>query len=161
MTDPPPVNGNTSHGITEGYEDGYEEGDSSYFVDPYPPPLKKNRPGQRARKAKAMAIEAKKAGRVWDSSVNWREKKKKQKQKKPNEKGDKETDVVNNKQEMMISASGLDKSKDIKVSEVVNMGKDWKEQGKAHPSWAAREAQKAKSGLGMVAFAGKKITFDD
>ena len=33
-----------------------------------------------------------------------------------------------------------------------------KKEGNAHPSWAAREAQKAKSGI--VAFAGKKITFD-
>ena len=56
------------------------------------------------------------------------------------------------------SASGLDKSKTFKAAEVASMGKTWKEEGKAHPSWAAREAQKAKSGI--VAFAGKKITFD-
>ena len=34
---------------------------------------KKNRPRQKARKAKAMV--AKKKGRTWDSSSNWREKK--------------------------------------------------------------------------------------
>merc|ERR1712238_206706 len=37
--------------------------------------VKKNRMGQRARKAKAMAIEAKKSGKVWNNSINWREKK--------------------------------------------------------------------------------------
>lgn len=104
---------------------------------------KKNRPGQRARKMKAMAIEAKKAGRVWDSNNSWREKKVKPegKRTKTNE-----------------HASGLDKSKKINVAEVASMGQSWKEEGKAHPSWAAREAQKAKSGISQ--FAGKKITFD-
>ena len=105
---------------------------------------KKNRQGQRARRIKAMAIEARKAGRVWDPSINWREKKPKAKE--------------NEKDEKNESASGLDKSKEIKAAEVANMGKSWKEEGKAHPSWAAREAQKAKSGI--AAFAGKKITFD-
>jgi BUD22. len=151
----------SSTGIGEGYENEEYDADnqngySSYYGDPYLAPIKKNRTGQRARKAKAMAIEARKAGKVWDSSINWREKKTK---KRTADKGGKETDFV--KQEVAISASGLDKSKQVKVEEVVNMGKDWKEQGKAHPSWAAREAQKAKSGLGIVAFAGKKITFDD
>lgn len=150
----------SSTGIGEGYENEEYDADnqngySSYYGDPYLAPIKKNRTGQRARKAKAMAIEARKAGKVWDSSINWREKK----TKKRTDKGGKETDSA--KQEVAISASGLDKSKQVKVAEVVNMGKDWKEQGKAHPSWAAREAQKAKSGLGIVAFAGKKITFDD
>jgi len=105
---------------------------------------KKNRQGQRARKIKAMAIEARKAGRVWDPSINWREKKSKPKENEQNHKNE--------------SASGLDKFKEIKAAEVASMGKSWKEEGKAHPSWAAREAQKAKSGI--AAFAGKKITFD-
>jgi hypothetical protein len=104
---------------------------------------KKNRPGQRARKMKAMAIEAKKAGRVWDSNNSWREKKAK-----PEDKKTKTNE----------HASGLDKSKKINVAEVASMGQNWKEEGKAHPSWAAREAQKAKSGISQ--FAGKKITFD-
>jgi len=42
------------------------------------------------------------------------------------------------------------------------MGKSWKEEGKAHPSWAARQLQKSKSGsgIGSIEFTGKKITFD-
>lgn len=111
-------------------------------------PKKKNRKGQRARKAKAMAIEAKKAGRLWDSSINWRPKKSK--------------DDQNNSQETdanQSSASGLHNKTEVKIADVVDMGKSWKEEGKAHPSWAAREAQKAKAGIAQ--FAGKKITFDD
>ena len=110
-------------------------------------PKKKNRKGQRARKAKAMAIEARKAGRIWDSSVNWRPKK---------SKDDKNNELANTKQS---SASGLRNKSEVKIADVVDMGKSWKEEGKAHPSWAAREAQKAKAGIAQ--FAGKKITFDD
>jgi hypothetical protein len=74
-------------GMLEGYadsdnhndngNDNDQGGDDSHFImDQEYPPLKKNRPGQRARKAKAMAMESKMAGRAWDSSINWREKKK-------------------------------------------------------------------------------------
>ena len=133
--------------VLEGYE-GFEayDGEEDDIDDYIAQPQKRNRPGQRQRKAKAMAIEARKAGRHWDNSINRRKKKKRV-----------DEDFGANKHE---SASGLDKSKEINVAEVAKMGKDWKEEGKAHPSWAAREAQKAKSGLGIVAFAGKKITFD-
>ena len=51
-------------------------------------------------------------------------------------------------------------TKNVGVEEIASMGKVWKDEGKAHPSWAAREAQKAKSGLGLPEFEGKKITFD-
>jgi hypothetical protein len=37
------------------------------------------------------------------------------------------------------------------------MGKTWKEEGNAHPSWAAAAAQKSQ---GIAKFEGKKITFD-
>ena len=37
---------------------------------------RKNRKGQRARQAKAKAVEARKRGEKWDSSVNWRAPKK-------------------------------------------------------------------------------------
>jgi hypothetical protein len=124
-----------------GYE-GYGEYEEEEIY--YEAPKKKNRMGQRQRKAKALALEAKKAGTYLDSSINWREKKFKS--------ADNETSKKDE------SASGLDKSKEINAAAVANMGKSWKEEGKAHPSWAAREAQKAKSGI--VAFAGKKITFD-
>lgn len=125
-----------------GYE-GFGEYEEEEY---YEMPKKKNRMGQRQRKAKAMAIEAKKVGRYLDSSLNWREKK---------YKSTDQDEYENQKEE---SASGLDKSKEVKAAEVASMGKNWKKEGNAHPSWAAREAQKAKSGI--VAFAGKKITFD-
>lgn len=127
---------------------GYEGYEQEGYVPEFQQQKKKNRPGQRSRKAKALAIEAKKAGKNWDNSINWRE---------PKKRSEEEHNQNYQKNE---SASGLDRSKGIKVAEVANMGKDWKEEGKAHPSWAAREAQKEKSGMGIVAFAGKKITFD-
>ena len=106
---------------------------------------KKNRMGQRQRKARAKAIEAANKGNILgkDQSLNWRPKKQKR------------DDSQKNKVKVE-SASGLDKSKTIQVADVANMGKNWKDEGKAHPSWAAREAQKS----GIVEFKGKKITFD-
>lgn len=100
----------------------------------------KNRPGQRARKAKAMAIQAKKEGRDY-VSVNWREKKPR-----PKDDGDK----FQNKK------TGGSKPQPAQAAEIAAMGKSWKEEGKEHPSWAASQSQKA----GIVAFQGKKITFD-
>lgn len=110
---------------------------------------KKNRMGQRQRKARAKAIEAANKGKVLgkDQSLNWRPKKQKR-------------DDSHKEKSKVESASGLDISKNVQVAEVANMGKNWKDEGKAHPSWAAREAQKTKSGLGIVEFKGKKITFD-
>lgn len=126
----------------EGFAD-FENYDDSQMT-------KKNRMGQRQRKARAKAIEAAKKGRVLgkDQSLNWRPKKQKR-----------DDDSQKNKSKVE-SASGLDISKNVQVGEVANMGKNWKDEGKAHPSWAAREAQKTKSGLGIVEFKGKKITFD-
>lgn len=129
--------GASHYGPAEGSDDEY-----SSLVRP-----KKNRRGQRARKAKAMAIEARKAGKVWDSSINWREKK--QKVKDPAEEPN-----INQ------SASGLRADVNVGSAQIATMGKKWKEKGQAHPSWAAKQSQKAKNGLGIVEFAGKKITFD-
>lgn len=99
---------------------------------------KRNRPGQRARKAKAMAIQAKKEGRPY-KSVNWREKK-------PDKKNPTtEKPRVTTKQTT------------IQAAEIASMGKSWKEEGKEHPSWAASQSQKKSA---IVAFQGKKITFD-
>lgn len=105
---------------------------------------KKNRPGQRQRKAKAMAIEARKEGRTLDRSFNVREKKQK-------DEHDEEKDSRKHQ-----SASKDVKPKQVEASKIAEMGKTWKEEGKAHPSWAARSSEKT----GIVAFAGKKITFD-
>ena len=147
----------------EGYGDHYGPGGHE---DEYGLPIKKkNRPGQRQRKAKAMAIEAKKAGKTWDSSSNWREKKKSNDDDDggANRRGNKaNTGDHSSRQrasnEQKVSASGLKSGDKVAASDVATMGKDWKEAGKAHPSWAAQEAQKAKSGIQQ--FAGKKITFD-
>ena len=146
----------------EGYGDYYGPGGHE---DEYGLPIKKkNRPGQRQRKAKAMAIEAKKAGKTWDSSTNWREKKKSNDDDSgANRRGNKtNTGDHGNRQrasnEPKVSASGLKSGDKVAASDVATMGKDWKEAGKAHPSWAAQQAQKAKSGIQQ--FTGKKITFD-
>jgi hypothetical protein len=111
---------------------------------------KKNRPGQRSRKAKALAIQAKKEGRVWDSSVNWRPKKQHEDDGDGGDGGDR-TDKRSHK-----NNSKDVKPKKVDSAKIAEMGKTWKEEGKAHPSWAARSSEKT----GIVAFAGKKITFD-
>lgn len=100
---------------------------------------KKNRPGQRARRAKAMAVEARKAGRTWNKSINWRE---------PKEK------TVDEEQNTEKSREG--KPKDVGAAKIASMGKTWRETGNDHPSWAAKSSQNQ----GIVAFQGKKITFD-
>lgn len=105
---------------------------------------KKNRRGQRARKAKAMAIEAKKAGRVRqpDDSLNWRPKKQ---QKPTQEEGG---DYRKNSQPHHQFAAG-----DPSHSERTKPAPATTE--KLHPSWAA--AKKETSGI--VKFQGTKITF--
>jgi hypothetical protein len=136
----------------EGYSDD-EEGYNSYDDDAMFQ-KKKNRPGQRARKAKAMAVEARKAGRTWDSSLNWREKKEDSDQidkgRKSKQRGN-EGDFSSKKARSENDGSTKPISQDI-----ATMGKSWKEDGKAHPSWAAAAAQKSQ---GIVEFKGTKITF--
>ncbi len=130
-----------------GDNEEYKDYDYDDYVDVAP---KKNRMGQRARKARAMALEAKREGKPYDlsSTKKWWEMKRK------NPKKENET--------IRELASGLDASKQVAVAEVAEMGSSWKEEGKAHPSWAARQVQKAKSGsdIGSIEFKGKKITFD-
>jgi hypothetical protein len=126
------------------------EGEENQQYDMYTDlaPAKRNRMGQRARKAKAMALEAKKAGKHFDGSIKkWWELKPK--------------NVKNEKIVINELASGLDASKKVEAAQVVEMGSNWKEEGKAHPSWAARQVQKAKSGSGIgdIEFKGTKITF--
>ena len=103
---------------------------------------KPNRPGQRARKAKAMAIQAKKEGRPY-VSVNWREKKP------PN--------TTKNHTTAESAPAQKEKQTTRQAAEIASMGKSWKEDGKEHPSWAASQAQKKTA---IVAFQGTKITFD-
>lgn len=137
----------------EGYDDDH---------DFYKETKKKNRPGQRARKAKAMAIEAKKAGKTWDSSINWREKKEDQNQ--DHDRGSRRHQVKNDKRGggkhsndgSQAAREGSTKPTKAKSQDIATMGKFWKEDGKAHPSWAAAGAQKSQ---GIVEFKGTKITF--
>ena len=115
---------------------------------------KKNRPGQRARKAKAMAIEAKKAGRTWDSSINWREKKETTEQELSDDRGRRHNGASSRTKK--TSNNNNDRATKAKVQDIATMGKSWKEDGNAHPSWAAAAAQKSQ---GIVEFKGTKITF--
>ena len=132
------------------YEWSGTEGDFDEHFEPETK-RKKNRPGQRSRKAKALAIEAKKAGKTWDSSLNWREK----------------------KQEKLDSSEGSDgrhsnRGGAPRSSETTGTNrrgstpadddprKEWKDEGNAHPSWTAANANKPT----IQAFKGKKITFD-
>jgi len=99
--------------------------------------VKKNRMGQRARRAKAQAMEARKVGRAIrpEESLNWRPAKKQQQQ-----------------QQRMDSnrnhGGGEDRSR--------QRPPPTEDPQNLHPSWKARKEQKE----GIVAFQGKKITFD-
>ncbi|GMI58520.1 hypothetical protein ScalyP_jg10342 [Parmales sp. scaly parma] len=124
----------------------------------------KNRKGQRARRAKAQALEAKKQGLQWDSSLNWREKKKKKVDGDDGDDGDggdgdgnnnNNNDKTKNKQQQRQAKA---KEKVIKKSDVAESGKNWKDnKSSEHPSWLAKQAA---SKSNIVAFSGKKTTFD-
>ena len=112
-------------------------------------PIKTNRPGQRSRKAKKLALENKEQGTTWDTSINFREKKKRKDDfregKKRKDDKSKETRSVKK-----IKASASD----------VAQGKDWKtKENSEHPSWLA--ASRPEKSATILPFAGKKITFDD
>ncbi len=137
-----------------GQDKGNNDGDYEMYRDGAPT-KKKNRMGQRERKARAMAFEAREQqGKRYDpgSIKKWWELKPKNPKK----------DKAPTKSKKDQLASGLDASKKVEASEVVTMGTNWKDEGKAHPSWAARQVQKSKSGsgIGNIEFKGKKITFD-
>eukprot|EP00985_Skeletonema_marinoi_P000161 scaffold51_cov152-Skeletonema_marinoi.AAC.2 len=141
----------------EGYDEGGEDGEDNYgYDDVMNPPKKKNRPGQRQRKAKAMAIEAKKSGKTWDASDNWREKKKGNVRRDDSRSNDGRRDNEAGRDDRRHN-DNADSAKPRKAEEIAEMGKSWKEEGNAHPSWAAAAAQKSQ---GIQAFKGKKITFD-
>jgi hypothetical protein len=144
-------------GDGDGDEDMGDDDDDEYGTS-----KKKNRPGQRARKAKATAIEARKAGKTWDSSMNWREKKK----------GDNIGGLDGGKKDYNNSRGGTEQHKrndndrgssnsvvvvpKAAPQHIASMGKTWKDEGNAHPSWVAAAAQKSQ---GIAKFEGKKITF--
>lgn len=92
---------------------------------------KKNRSGQRARRAKAIAIQAKKDGTIIDKSINWRQPKQQQ-----------------NQLDQSTNSTDHSSSNHQKVN--TN-----KKQETLHPSWEARKSNQK----GIVEFQGKKITF--
>ncbi len=106
-------------------------------------PKPKNRQGQRARKAKALALQAKKEGRQYES-LNWREEKEKTTKADDNKK--------NERQPIKKSTLAGSTKKDGPKGE----RKPEEDLSSHHPSWAAKQQQKS----GIVAFQGKKITFD-
>uniref|UniRef100_A0A7S0T8T7 Bud22 domain-containing protein n=1 Tax=Pseudo-nitzschia delicatissima TaxID=44447 RepID=A0A7S0T8T7_9STRA len=128
-------------------------------------PKRKNRKGQRQRRAKALAIEAKKWGRSHEyyQSANWRE---------PKAKRENEDDQGRHKsrgrgrepnrnqqpmqhpretQDYDYSSSNQPKQQQQQQHNSSNQDADEKQ----HPSWAAKQAQST----GIVAFKGTKITF--
>ena len=126
-------------GLMSAYGPGaYLDDDGAMFVP------KKNRKGQRARRAKAQALEAKKAGRKYVSS-NWREPKKAS--------GDLNEDHNQHSQRPPERQRTNDKSGSKFASK--NSNAEQKDAAQAHPSWAAKQNQSS----GIVAFQGKKITF--
>jgi BUD22 len=143
----------------KGQQQQYQGTDNSYFDSQYGPndddddkaateQQRKNRPGQRARRAKGIAIQARREGRMIrpDESTNWR---KNTASKTPR------SDIHNNtsnsgKERHQLHGSQLTNDAAKTTNEKQEVGEQ------LHPSWQARKEQKA----GIVAFQGKKITFD-
>jgi hypothetical protein len=128
-----------------GKYDSYGPGGEAGGEDEWANVVQKNRKGQRARRAKAQAKEANKRGEKWDKSVNWRPKKE------TTEEGAEGGVNPNNDINLTMPKEGYAKEK------VGQMGKEWKDEGKMHPSWAAKNTADKK---GIAEFTGKKITFD-
>ncbi|OQS03134.1 hypothetical protein THRCLA_04560 [Thraustotheca clavata] len=106
---------------------------------------KKNRPGQRARKQKALMLEAIKSGKPLVGNGNYREKKAvPPKHKKPKATSDskpKHSEAPKKPEKFKRPEPAVDKT--------------------SHPSWAAKQALKDKEKVDIQAFAGKKVVFDD
>lgn len=142
-----------------GAEDEYDGEDYGYQEE-----KKKNRPGQRARRAKAMAMEARKAGKKWDASINWREKKNDGNDHKEHDMGKRNQgqggaeEIFKSKIRTGRGGNEIGRAAEPKNgAQIATMGKTWKDEGNAHPSWAAAAAQKSQ---GIADFQGTKITFD-
>ncbi|KAL7501847.1 hypothetical protein ACHAWX_000393 [Stephanocyclus meneghinianus] len=152
--------GSLSGQKVEGYSHDDEEAGE---YDPYDQDdifdnKKKNRPGQRARKAKAMAIEARKAGRTWDSSVNWRESKSNAEEgSMVARKGSLRYKGNTSYNKVKATSGEIIQAVTSTSQDIATMGQSWKDEGKAHPSWAAAATRKAQ---GIAKFQGTKITFD-
>jgi hypothetical protein len=133
-------------------DDGDGDGETTE-MSPYGPgaymetvPTKKNRQGQRARRAKAMAIEAKNKGKKYES-LNWRSSEEKSKEQKPEERDHQDHSSRSAKREQPNSIVAFgDRNGGTNSTAPAE---------KQHPSWVAKQAQKS----GIVAFKGTKITF--
>jgi hypothetical protein len=109
--------------------------------------MRKNRQGQRGRRAKAAAIEAKKHGRILrpEESLNWRSPKAQPEQRRE----------LNRTAQRATAPQRLNAGNDQSMSSTKFTTTIAVEE--LHPSWQARKGQKE----GIVAFQGKKTTFDD
>jgi hypothetical protein len=121
-----------------GDEEEDNNNNNELVMSPYGPgahlpdePVRKNRKGQRARRAKAQALQAKKEGRRRDyKSLNWRAEKK-----------DDERKPSSKRSNHSTTSAAPQKKEEAPEPQ--------------HPSWAAKQQQKT----GIVAFQGTKITF--
>jgi hypothetical protein len=142
--------GPSSEGGVKGGDDdvgGSDERNPGDYYGPSGGAAKTNRPGQRARKAKAEAIRAKEEGVTRARSLNWREPKK-----------------IANVAAGATSSEGRNRSRTPTSSAAAQHRKDpappssnSRQDEKAHPSWQAASL-KANTG-GIVPFRGTKITF--
>eukprot|EP00584_Thalassiosira_punctigera_P002104 CAMPEP_0172530830 /NCGR_PEP_ID=MMETSP1067-20121228/4451_1 /TAXON_ID=265564 ORGANISM="Thalassiosira punctigera, Strain Tpunct2005C2" /NCGR_SAMPLE_ID=MMETSP1067 /ASSEMBLY_ACC=CAM_ASM_000444 /LENGTH=425 /DNA_ID=CAMNT_0013315117 /DNA_START=178 /DNA_END=1452 /DNA_ORIENTATION=+ len=135
---------------SKNYGDGGDGEEADYGYHGYQGEKKKNRMGQRARRAKAMAIEARSAGKTWDSSVNWREKKKERNEnghdageRSAKGEGGGRREGRKSREDGGGCDNGEGGAKPKEAQHIAAMGKTWKEDGNAHPSWAAAAAQKS------------------
>ena len=101
----------------------------------------------------SVDVECSNAGKTWDSSINWREKKKDGNEMDEGRHTRKFEKEQNKSYKKKREESG---AKPNESQNIATMGKGWKEEGNAHPSWAAA-AQKTQ---GIAKFQGTKITFD-
>ena len=133
------INNSGNNDNDDVYGEGEEQEQEQVRYE-YHESTKKNRPGQRARNAKKLAIQARKEGKSWTSS-NWRPKK----------------NNVENNDESTETTKTTKQKPNVKASDVANTGSNWKSDGFAHPSWLAAQRQKKE---GIAQFTGTKITFD-
>lgn len=143
-------------------DDDNADGDGEE-VSPYGPgaymdevPVKKNRKGQRARRAKARALEAKKEGKKYES-FNWRsaDEKKAKQQTTEEEQPVQEENNHPSWTAKRNEPSGIAEFKGTKVKFGEETPQKSEPAAENHPSWEAKKAQKS----GIVAFQGTKITF--
>lgn len=110
--------------------------------------VKKNRRGQRARKAKALAIQAKKEGKQYQS-INWREEKPKTNTSTRRKPREDKTSSSSGEEQRSQRPPRTTAAPSAPAPSVEDLSQN-------HPSWAAKQQQKPT----IVAFQGKKITFD-